>query len=295
MPAALDKVYLDGAIVPLAQACVPVLDRGFLYGDAVYEVIAVYGGEAFVADRHVARLQRSLGFLRCADPLPAAGWLALVDRLIAANAPLPPRAAVYLQVTRGGGTGRAPAFPEGVAPRVVGFCLENPAPPAQALQDGLAAVLLADPRWRACHIKTTSLLANVLARDTAGARGAAEALLHRNGLVHEGSSSNVLIWNGTSLVSPPDGPDILPGVTRDVVLEQAADAGVPCERAPVTLEHLRTAQEVWITSTTREVLPVTRIDGEPVGGGRPGEQWRAAFARLQASLPVPAAAASQPA
>lgn len=279
------RVYLDGEFLPIAEARVPVLDRGFLFGDAVYEVIAAYDGALFLADRHLERLARSLQAIACPNPLASTDWAILLQDLLAANAgQVPARAAVYIQVTRGDSPKRAHTFPASIKPRVLVMLMESPAPPRTARETGLHAVTLDDLRWRACHIKTNSLIGNVLAREGARAAGAAEALLHRDGLVHEGSSSNVLAWIDDTLVSPPDGPDILPGVTRDWVLEQAAQAGVRCERRPIPLPALREAEEVWITSTTREVLPVTRLDEHAIGDGRPGHHWHDAWSRYQASI-----------
>ncbi|MEM9383812.1 MAG: aminotransferase class IV [Pseudomonadota bacterium] len=281
----LGMAYLDGELLPVEEARIPVLDRGFLFGDAVYEVIAAYDGLPFLTDRHLARLARSLAFIACANPFAAEDWAALLHDVLSANAQLvPPRAALYVQVTRGDSPKRAHTFPATAEPRTLVMLMDSPPPPAAAREAGLHAVTLDDLRWRACHIKTTSLLGNVLAREQARAAGAAEALLHRDGLVNEGSTSNVLAWIDDTLVSPPDGPDILPGVSRDWVLEQAAQAGVRCERRPIALQALREAEEVWITSTTREVLPVTRLDEHSIGDGRPGRHWRDAWDRYRASV-----------
>jgi D-alanine transaminase len=291
VPDALPVVHLDGELLALQQARIPVLDRGFLYGDAIYEVIACYHGRPFLADRHLERLANGLAQIRCPAPLSAAQWQALIQTLLDANPPAGPadagRLAVYLQVSRGDSAGRAHLFPSPVRPRVFAMCLTNPPPAAVATQQGLQVVLMDDRRWSQCNIKATSLLGNVLAREEAAQRGAAEALLHRDGRVTEGATSNVLVWLDGVLVTPPDGPDILPGVTRDWVMEQAAQAGLPCQRSPLTIDDLARADEVWLTSTTREVLPVTNIDGQAVGDGRPGAQWRAALARFHASLPAP--------
>ncbi len=291
MTKALDKVHLDGELLPLAEARIPVLDRGFLFGDAVYEVIAVYEGVPFLAQRHLQRLARSLDAIACDNPFDAAQWSALLEQVLAANVEqLPDRAALYLQVTRGDNAQRSHVFPSATAPRVLVMALDSPAPAASAYEAGVEAVVLDDLRWHACHIKTTSLLGNVLAREQARAAGAAEALLQRGGLVTEGSTSNVLAWIDDTLVSPPDGPDILPGVTRDWVLEQADQAGVRCARRSIPVQSLAEADELWITSTTREVLPVTRLDGQPVGNGLPGPHWRAAIARYRASIATTTAA-----
>jgi D-alanine transaminase len=290
MSEALPVVHLDGKLLPLTEARIPVLDRGFLYGDAVYEVIASYHGTPFLQAAHLARLDRSLTAIHCPNPLQAQAWAELISALLAANPPAPPehegRLAVYLQVTRGDTAGRAHTFAQDAQPRVFAMALANPPPAPDSHRRGVAALTLDDQRWRRCHIKSTSLLANVLARQEAASRDVAEAILHRQGQVTEGSSSNVLIWHEGALATPPDGPDILPGVTRDWVLAQARDAGIPCHRRPVTLAEMRAADEVWLTSTTREILPVSQIDDRPIGAGCPGPAWKAAIERFRAALPT---------
>ncbi|MEO0973575.1 MAG: aminotransferase class IV, partial [Pseudomonadota bacterium] len=175
-------------------------------------------------------------------------------------------------------------FPGVCRPRVLAMLMSNVPPSERLLSEGLHLVSVEDIRWRACYIKANSLLANVLAREHARTLDADEALLHRDGCALEGATSNILAWIDNTLVSPPDGPDILPGVTRDWVLEQAAQAGIACERREIPLDALRRADEVWITSTNREVLAVTRLDDQPIGGGVPGDHWRGAWARYRASV-----------
>lgn len=270
-------VYLNGRYLPLSAARVPVLDRGFLFGDGVYEVIPVYGGCPFRLEQHLARLDGSLAGIRLANPLPPGQWRALVRDLLAHN-PLPGDQAIYLQVTRGPAP-RDHRFPARPAPTV--FAMTNPvAPPPSA--PGVSAVTLADRRWDLCQIKAVTLLANVLARQEAADLGAAEAILVRDGWVIEGSSSNVFVVVDDQVVTPPRDPRMLTGITRDLVLELLAAADKPVLERGVSADELSRAREVWITSSTREVVPVVRLDGAPVGSGEPGPRWREVSGLYQA-------------
>jgi D-alanine transaminase len=265
------SVYLNGKFVPLEQACVPVLDRGFLFGDGVYEVIPVYGGRLFRLEHHLQRLDQSLAAIRLDNPLAHEQWREILEDLVSRHGRSDQ--SVYLQVTRGSALKRDHAFPSGVSPTV--FAMSNPlSPPSPELtREGVAAVTLEDIRWRFCHIKAITLLANVLLRQSALEQGAQEAILLRNGQVTEGAASNVFLMRDGVLCTPPKGPFLLPGITRDLVLELAEAHGLAHREAVLARKDLEAAQEIWLTSSTREVLPVTRLDGVPVGSGRPGPQW----------------------
>jgi D-alanine transaminase len=271
--------YLNGEFLPTAEARVPVLDRGFLFGDGVYEVIPVYGRRPFRLDAHLRRLQRSLDALRMDPPHDHAHWRSLIAELVARQ-PFDDQG-IYLQVTRGVAK-RDHAFPKDVAPTV--FMMGNPlvTPTAPQLAQGVAAITAADNRWLRCDIKSTALLANVLLRQMAVDQGAAETILLREGQLTEGSASNVFIVAGGVIASPPNGPLLLPGVTAEVVEDAARLEGVPLERRPVSEEQLRGADEVWITSASREVLAVSALDGSPVGNGRPGPIFARIHQRFQA-------------
>jgi D-alanine transaminase len=274
--------WLDGDYLPLAEARVSPLDRGFLFADGVYEVVPVHRGRPFRLRPHLERLERSLSELRMRSPLTRAGWVDVVERLVAAAAA--PEQLVYLQVTRGAEYGRNHLFPPPeVAPTGFAFVSPYPMPSPATLEQGLAAVLLEDTRWARCDVKSVSLLANVLLRQEAQDRGGAEAVLHRDGRVTEGSSSTVFIVRDGRLVTPPNCPDILPGTTRDAVLE-LADGWLPAEVRDFTVNELCSAAEVWIASAGRGVLPVTRLDGQAIGRGTPGPTWRTLYARLQQHL-----------
>jgi D-alanine transaminase len=262
--------YLNGSFLPIEEARVPVLDRGFLFGDGVYEVIPVYAGRLFRLDEHLQRLERSLAEVRIANPHDRAGWTALLERLVAANGG--GDLAVYLQITRGVAK-RDHAFPAAVHPTV--FCMANPITPmsAEQLARGVSAVTRRDLRWGRCDIKAITLLANVLMRQEAAEEGAIEAILVRDGLATEGAASNLFVVRDGVIVTPPKGPRILPGITRDLVVELASGAGLPLREAEIPETVLRTAEEVWLTSSTKEVVPVTRLDGTAVGAGVPGPVW----------------------
>ncbi|HUR42213.1 MAG TPA: D-amino acid aminotransferase [Verrucomicrobiae bacterium] len=282
-PALNSIAYVGGQYLPLGEARVPILDRGFLFGDGVYEVCAVYQGRAFALADHLQRLSHSLRELAIANPHTDAQWTAIVHRLIKDNAPVTGNdLMVYLQVTRGAPPVRQHAFPAGTPPTVVGMCSALPIPGEAALRDGVGAITRADNRWGRCDIKSTALLANVLAVHAAREQGCNEAILHRDGRVTEGGSSNVFAVLGTSVITPSKSPEILSGITRDLLVAQLRANKIPVQERRLTLTELRSAEEIWLTSSTREVLPVTRIDGEPVGGRKPGPLWKKAYALFQA-------------
>lgn len=277
--AAAATAWVNGAFVPLAEARVPVLDRGFLFADGVYEVIPAYGGKPFAPREHLARLARSLRELAIANPHSEDDWAALAQRLIDLNGG--GDCTVYLQVTRGAPARRGHPFPAGTPPTVFGMCSPLHAPGEVALRDGVGAITRPDIRWGRCDIKSIALLANVLATQAATEQACNEAILHRDGRVTEGASSNVFAVLGKGVVTPPKGPEILSGITREVLLDALRAAGVPVQERRLTLNELRSADEIWLTSSTREVLPVTRLDGDPVGSRKPGPLWKKAYALFQ--------------
>ncbi|MHB8746449.1 MAG: D-amino acid aminotransferase [Gammaproteobacteria bacterium] len=267
----MTTVYLNGVFLPIEQACVPVLDRGFLFGDGVYEVIPVYGGNLFRLEEHLQRLDHSLAGIRIVNPLSRALWRDTLEELIERNDG--GDQSIYFQITRGTAAKRDHAFPADVLPTV--FMMSTPlAPlPANLSQAGISAITLADIRWQKCDIKAITLLPNVLLRQQAIDAGAVEAILLRDGLAVEGAASNLFIVQSGVIITPPKGPYLLPGITRDLILELAATHAVPHSEAVISVAALRGADEVWLTSSTREILPVTRLDGTPVGAGKPGPLW----------------------
>jgi len=275
MMPAMSQVYLDGKFLPPDQARVSVFDRGFIFGDGVYEVIPVFGGRLFRLPHHLARLEASLAAIRLRNPHTAQEWKTIFTRLMAEHGTKDQ--SIYLQVTRGVAP-RDHAFPPNAVPTVFAYAQPLKYPPAEQLTQGVTAVTTDDIRWQRCDIKAIALLANALLRQQAIEQDAVEAILVRDGVVTEGAASNIFIVSGERLVTPPKGPYILPGITRDLVVEIARAKKIACEEKPVGIEALRTADEVWLTSSTKEILPITRIDGHPVGAGKPGPMHARMFA-----------------
>lgn len=274
----LPTCYLNGDYLDLAQARVSPLDRAFLFGDAAYEVIPVYAGRPFRFREHCDRLVRSLAALRMAAPLTHAGWLSVCEELVRRNGGGDQY--LYLQVTRGAEFGRSHAWPEGLRPTVFAYVSTLEPVAEQLLTQGVAAVTAADTRWARRDIKSTALLANILLKKLATDAGAFEAILLENGALTEGSSTTVHVVRGGVVHTPPNGHQILPGTTRDVIGELAARLSVPQKSCRVEEADLRGADEIWLAFSTRGLVPVTRLDGQPVGDGRPGpcfQRMHAAF------------------
>ncbi|HET6656129.1 MAG TPA: D-amino acid aminotransferase [Gammaproteobacteria bacterium] len=276
----LGTAFLNGDYLPLSEARVSPLDRGFLFGDGVYEVIPAYDGRLFRLDQHLRRLAYSLDSIRLPDPYSAARWHEVLNGLVARNGG--GMQSVYLQVTRGNGGGRDFRFPAAATPTVFALSQELAPVPAAALADGIETVTADDIRWRRCDIKSVSLLAAVLLRQQAEDADAAETILLRDGCVTEGSSSTLFAVTASGIVrTPPKDNRLLPGITRELILELAREAGMGCEECEIPASELASFPEVWLASSTREVLAVTRIDGAPVGDGRPGPVWRQVHALFQ--------------
>ncbi|MBK5937366.1 MAG: D-amino acid aminotransferase [Halorhodospira halophila] len=272
--------YLNGELMALASARISPLDRGFLFGDGVYEVIPCYGGVPFRLDAHLRRLANSLAAIDLADPLSPRGWTEVFEQVCRANGG--GDQSLYLQVTRGCPERRTHEFPGRSEPTV--FVMSSPLPAAGAFADGLHATLREDLRWARCDIKAVALLPNVLLRQEAIAAGADEAILHRDGQITEGAASTVFLVRDGELATPALHPGLLPGITREVILELAEQHGLPFRCRPIGLDELRSADEVWLSSATKEVAPVLRIDGDPVGNGSPGPVFAAMrgwFTRLR--------------
>jgi len=271
-------VYLNGDFLPIERAQISVMDRGFVFGDGVYEVIPVYGGRLFRLEQHLQRLARSLAEIRLADPLSGDQWRHCLQDLVTRNGD--GDQSMYVQITRGIAP-RDHAFPKEVKPTV--YAASSPLRPqaAEVVEDGVAAICMPDIRWQRCDIKAITLLANILLRQQAIDEGAVEAILVRDGLVNEGAASNLFIVKGGELITPPKGAYLLPGITRDLVLELAAAHAITFREAAITPQDLADAEEVWLTSSTREILPVTRLDKRAVGNGKPGPLWRRMTALYQ--------------
>lgn len=274
----MPTVYLNGSFLPAEQACVPVLDRGFIFGDGVYEVIPAYGGKLFRLEEHLQRLQNSLDAVRIPNPHDTDAWVTLLDTLVTHNGG--GEQSLYLQVTRGCAQ-RDHAMPAQPTPTVFAMCNPLKPPAAEIIENGVAAITLDDIRWQRCHIKAISLLPNILLRQEALDQNAAEAILIRDGLATEGAASNLFAVLDGVLCTPPTGPFLLPGITRDLILELAAANDIAhCEQHISRLD-LQQADEIWLTSSTREILPVTRLDNIMVADGQPGPLFKQMLALYQ--------------
>jgi len=270
-------VYLNGKFMPIEQAAIPVMDRGFIFGDGVYEVIPVYSKRAFRLAEHLQRLQASLDGIRLPNPHTAAEWTTIINELIARNAG--DDQYLYLHITRGVAK-RDHAFPRPpVQPTV--FMMSSPLqhPAAELLTSGVSAVTAVDNRWLRCDIKAISLLPNVLLRQMAIDAGCAETILIRQGsasgdsFMTEGAASNIFVVKNNTLLAPPKDNLMLPGITYDVVLEIAAANHIPLQVRKIAKDEIFSADELLLTSSTKEVLPITTVDGKPVGKGKPGPMF----------------------
>ena len=271
-------VFLNGKFVPIEQAMVPVLDRGFIFGDGVYELVPVYSRVPFRIDEHLRRLERSLAEVRIKNPYSAAQWKEIIARLIAEQ-PFEDQG-IYLQVTRGVAK-RDHAFPKDVEPTV--FIMSNPLvnPPRELVEKGAAALSAVDNRWLRCDVKSISLIGNCLLRQISADAGATETIMFRDGRLTEASASNVFIVKDGVIRSPAKSNLILPGITYDVIVELARAATMPLEFAEISEAEVRAADEVWITSSSKEVLAIVQLDGRPIGDGRPGPAFRRMYQLYQ--------------
>ncbi len=265
------SVYLNGKFMPLDEARVPVLDRGFIFGDGVYEVIPVYSRCVFRLQEHLQRLQHSLDGIRLANPHSDEEWGRLIRELVAHNDE--DDQSVYIHITRGVAR-RDHAFPQGVAPTV--FMMSSPliVAPSELVDTGVSAVSAVDNRWDRCDIKAIALLPNVLLRQLAVDHDAVETVLFRDGLLTEGAASNIFAVENGVILAPPKDNHMLPGITYDLVLELAAANNMPLEIGKYEELRIRGADELWLTSSTKEVLPITLLDNQPIGNGKPGPVFR---------------------
>ena len=264
-------IYLNGKFLPIEQAYIPVLDRGFIFGDGVYEVIPVYSRKPFRLVDHLSRLQHSLDGIRLKNPHSDGQWRELLEQVIACNEGEDQY--LYLHITRGVAK-RDHAFPVGISPTI--FIMSNPlpAPPPEMLQKGIPAITARDNRWGRCDIKAISLLPNVLLRQLAIDSGAMETILLRDGYLTEGAASNIFIVKNHVLLTPPKSHLMLPGITYDVILELAQGHAIPYEIRAVSEQEIRLADEILLTSSTKEVMPIVSLDGKPVGTGEPGPIYK---------------------
>ncbi len=273
--------YLNGEYLPLASARIPVLDRGFIFGDGVSAVVPAYRQRPFRLEQHLDRLQRSLAEVRIDNPHPREMWGAIIDRLIRASAI--PDLIVYIQVTRGVAK-RDFAFPAGVAPTVFAMVSPLTRPGPLQREQGLRAISVPDLRWLRCDIKSVSLLGAVLARQQAADRGLDEVIQHRDGRLTEGSASNVWVVSRGSVLGPPRDHLILEGIRYRLIQELCEQAAIPFEERAISMDEVRGADELMLSAATREVLPIVELDGRPVGDGRPGPVYRELRRRYDAAI-----------
>ena len=271
-------VFLNGQFLPLDEAKVPVLDRGFIFGDGIYEVVPVYSRVPFRLDEHLARLERSLAAVQIRNPYGRTEWRGIIAELVQRQEF--DDQGVYFQVTRGVAK-RDHAFPRDAEPTV--FMMATPLvnPPREQVENGAEAVSAIDYRWLRCDIKSTSLIGNVLLRQLSAEAGAAETILFRDGRLTEASASNVFVVKAGVVLAPPKSSLILPGITYDVVIELAQAGGVPLELREVGEAEVRGADELWVSSSSKEVLAIVRLDGAPIGEGRPGPVFRRMYRLYQ--------------
>lgn len=272
-------VYLNGEFLPIDMAHVSVLDRGFLFADSVYEVIPVYGRHLFRLAHHLERLQASLDGIQMPNPLTNAQWESILTELIARNKS--EDQSLYLQITRGADTERQHLFPLNLKPTL--FVMSNTAMPISPrfLKEGATAITLDDIRWRYRNLKTTALLANILLRLEAEQHGADEAILIQDSLAGECTSSNFFLVKQGCIITPPKSERLLPGITRDLILELASENNIPYQEIPVYKTQLNEADELWLTSSTKELIPVVRLDGLAISNGKPGPLWNQLYIYFQ--------------
>jgi D-alanine transaminase len=270
-----DTVYLNGQYLPLAGANISVMDRGFLFGDGVYEVIPAYAGKLFRLENHLERLDNSLNSIRLRNPHSHEQWRKLLIPLLKQDKDQ----SVYLQITRGAAPKRDHAFPQQVNPTV--FAMVSGINPYADYDNGLKAISLEDSRWKLCDTKAITLLANVLLRQEAIDNGCAEAILFKDGNLTEGAASNAFAVIDGVLLTPPKSPAILPGITRDVILEIAEKNNIPHGERVISKTDIKKASEIWITSSTREIIPIVELDSEKIGDGKPGPVWKTLYSLFQ--------------
>ncbi|MFJ5383763.1 D-amino acid aminotransferase, partial [Cupriavidus sp. CER94] len=273
-------VLLNGDLLPLSEARIPVLDRGFIFGDGIYEVIPMYNGKPFRGAQHLARLARSLAAIGIPNPHTESEWLAQIDRVVQANGMSDQM--IYMQVTRGVAK-RAHAFPKEVTPTVLIMTNPMALPPAASVAQGVACVTMEDRRWLNCQIKSTSLLGNVLAAQVAAEAGVTEAIQFRDGMLTEASASNVWVVKQGRVAAPPKDNLILEGIRYGLMEELCAAMEISFEARRITRDEVFGADEVMISSASKELLPVVTLDGTPIGTGKPGPVFQRLYAAYQAA------------
>ena len=272
------KVYVNGRFLAPQDATVSPFDRGFIFGDGIYEVIPAYGGRPFRWPQHLDRLNGNLSEVGIPEPMSSDEWASVLKELLTAGGDKDQ--SIYLQVTRGVAP-RDHAFPAGAIPTVFAYNQILHPVPEKILREGVTAMTMQDIRWQRCDIKTTSLLASVWLRQQAIATGASEAILVRDGEVTEGAATNVFAVIDNTIYTAPHSTKLLPGVTRDLIVELLRSHKLDHQEKSFSMEQMRAAQEIWLSSSTKELVPVVRLDGAPVANGRPGPVFHQVYALFQ--------------
>ncbi len=270
--------HFNGEWLPLDQIRVSPLDRGFIFGDGVYEVVPVYNGKPLHAKEHYERLQRSCDEIQLANPHTVDEWIALTMKLLEFH---PGNQSVYIHVTRGVPPKRDHVIPKGLKPTVMMLSYPLASPSREQLENGVACITAEDFRWKKCHIKSISLLGNVLARQMSADAGAVETIMFRDGFLTEASASNAFAVKGNTVLAAPQDNLILLGITYKLLEKLAKDGAIKLEVRPVSEAEVRGADEIWLSSSTKEVLAVTTLDGKPVGDGKPGPLFKRMHALYQ--------------
>ena len=279
--------YLNGEYLPLEEARISPMDRGFLFGDGIYEVIPYYNGKSVGLMPHITRMINGLAEIEIKNSHTADEWKTLLDDLIAKNSDQGDNLGVYVHVSRGTDVKRYHAYPEGVEPTIFCFTfgIKDPEPTNRTKVHQYSMISTEDLRWQRCHIKSTALLGNVIHFQEGYSAGNDEALLYNaNGELTEGSSCNAFIVKDGVIITPIQDNQILPGITRRIIIDSLkADGSLTVEERTITMDEVRNADELWITSSSKEIAPVTQLDGKPVGNGEVGEIWEKAFTIYTAS------------
>lgn len=270
----MNIVYLNGDYLPQEKATISIMDRGFLFGDGVYEVIPVFDGQFFGFEEHMSRLENSLHAIDIQNPHTADEWQNIFKTLLIKNDKMTGSHSCYCQITRGADDVRSHTFSEQLKPTVVAFITPFKTQSRSELEKGFSAITSDDTRHRNCFIKATNLLPNILQMQKAKSRGAVETILIREGHVSECTSSNIFIVKNNQLITPPLSEHILSGITRQLIIKLARDNHIDCIEAIITPAELATADEVWITGSIKEICPIVSIDGKIVGDGKVGPLWK---------------------
>ncbi|MFN3235116.1 MAG: D-amino acid aminotransferase [Gammaproteobacteria bacterium] len=266
----MSLVYLNGQYMSSEEATISPLDRGFLFGDSIYEVVPIFDGKALASAEHYQRLTRSLNNINFTNPLSEDDWQTIIEKL--SDSREDNSFMVYVQITRGAQAGRAHHIPENITPTI--FATTFDFPPRVWEEKGLSAITYEDTRWLGCTTKTTNLLPNVLAKSEAKNQNAHDAIFVRDGYALEGTSTNLFVITEGKIITPPVNENILPGITRQLTIKAINQCGIPLEETKIPLKALENADEIWLTSSTQDIIPVTQLNNRPVGDGKIGKVWR---------------------